>query len=389
MTAPAQKRRIAILAHSTNPRGGVVHALELGDALTRLGHTAVVHAPDPTGAGFFRSSVCETIGVSATPAEKDTLLMAIARIGDYVRHFEREEHRRFDIFHAQDSISGNALASLKARGLIRGFLRTVHHVDTFSDPRLTILQRGGITQADCHFVVSHLWQDFLRDEWRIEAGLVGNGVDPGRFNPTRDATDDEVRDRFGLAPGAPILLAVGGVEARKNTIRMLEAFRIVLASSSAARFLIAGGASLLDHGDYQARFAKAFLESGLSHGAVIRTGPIEQRLMPALYRAASALMFASVKEGFGLAVLEAMACGTPVVVSRIAPFSEYIGPDDVFWCDPNDAASIADAASRSIGSAARSAIIARGLRLAARHDWASCAATHLAAYEKFLEPADA
>ena len=52
--------RIAILTHSTNPRGGVVHALELGDALTRLGHHAVVHAPDPHGAGFFRSTLGQT-----------------------------------------------------------------------------------------------------------------------------------------------------------------------------------------------------------------------------------------------------------------------------------------------------------------------------------------
>jgi hypothetical protein len=54
--------RIAILAHSTNPRGGVVHALELGDALTRLGHDVTVHAPDATGAGFFRETSCQTTG---------------------------------------------------------------------------------------------------------------------------------------------------------------------------------------------------------------------------------------------------------------------------------------------------------------------------------------
>ena len=46
--------RIAILTHSTNPRGGVVHALELGDALTRLGYQATVFAPDATRVGFFR-----------------------------------------------------------------------------------------------------------------------------------------------------------------------------------------------------------------------------------------------------------------------------------------------------------------------------------------------
>ena len=58
-----KRLRVAILTHSTNPRGGVVHGLELGDALCRLGHQVVVHAPDATGAGFFRDTLCGTTGV--------------------------------------------------------------------------------------------------------------------------------------------------------------------------------------------------------------------------------------------------------------------------------------------------------------------------------------
>ncbi len=56
MIGSSSRLRIAILTHSTNARGGVVHGLELADALTRLGHTAVVHAPDPSGKGFFRKN---------------------------------------------------------------------------------------------------------------------------------------------------------------------------------------------------------------------------------------------------------------------------------------------------------------------------------------------
>ena len=70
--------------------------------------------------------------------------------------------------------------------------------------------------------------------------------------------------------------------------------------------------------------------------------------MPALYRAADALVFPSVKEGFGLVVLEAMASGIPVVTSRIAPFTEYLGDDDVFWCEPDDVESIAAAMTASL-----------------------------------------
>ncbi len=66
---------IAILAHSTNPRGGGVHALELGDALARLGHHAVVHAPDPKRAGFFRTTLCETVSVASSIVTIDDALI--------------------------------------------------------------------------------------------------------------------------------------------------------------------------------------------------------------------------------------------------------------------------------------------------------------------------
>ena len=151
MTAPL---RIALLTHSTNPRGGVVHALELGDALTRLGHDVTVHAPDPSGAGFFRPTLCRTTPIAATPAGRDVTAMVEVRVNDYLRHFERVANRRFDVWHAQDGISANALATLKERGLIPGFARTVHHVDHFADPRLSALQLRAITAADCLFAVS-------------------------------------------------------------------------------------------------------------------------------------------------------------------------------------------------------------------------------------------
>src|ERR1700753_2436453 len=128
--------RIAMLAHSTNPRGVVVHAIELADSLTRLGHEAIVHAPDPGGKGFFRAPLSPAVAVMAEPAGRDVAAMVQARIADYVRHFEAPANRRFDLFHAQDAISGNALATLKQRGMIQRFARTVHHIDHFADPQL-------------------------------------------------------------------------------------------------------------------------------------------------------------------------------------------------------------------------------------------------------------
>ena len=377
--------RIATLTHSTNPRGGVVHALELGDALSRLGYEATVFAPDATGAGFFRDTLCATCCVASSPPKRDVRAMVETRIADYVCHFEREDNRRFDLWHAQDGISGNALATLKERGLVEGFARTVHHVDTFDDERLRALQLRAIEAADHLFVVSRLWRDWLAREFGRDATLVGNGVDTRRFSPMADATDEELRARLGLPPGAPVFLAVGGVEERKNTIRLLQAFQAMRLQYPSARLLIAGGASLLDHGAYQARFAGVLAHGGAAAGAVIRTGQLRQRLMPALYRAATALVFPSIKEGFGLVVLEAMASGVPVVTSRMAPFTEYLGEGDVLWCDPFDAASIATAMTRCLDSTQRSKLIARGQRIAARHDWNATARAHLAAYEQLRE----
>jgi glycosyltransferase-like protein len=381
--------RIAILTHSTNPRGGVVHALELGDALSLLGYDATVFAPDASGAGFFRETLCATSCVAASPIGRDVRAMVETRIADYVRYFERAENRRFDVWHAQDGISGNALPTLKERGLIEGFARTVHHVDIFDDERVRALQRRAIETADHLFVVGRLWRDWLAREFARDATHVGNGVDTKRFSPVPDKTDDELRARFDLPRGAPVFLAVGGIEERKNTIRLLQAFQALRLQHPSARLVIAGGASLLDHTAYQVRFAGLLAHSGAAAGAVIRTGPLRQRLMPALYRAATSLAFPSIKEGFGLVVLEAMASGVPVVTSRLAPFTEYLGKDDVLWCDPFDTTSIAAAMTDSLDVTRRTNLIARGVKIAARHDWKDIARTHLAVYEKLREPAHA
>jgi glycosyltransferase-like protein len=379
--------RIAILAHSTNPRGGVVHALELGDALCRLGHDAMVHAPDASGTGFFRQTRCATVSVAASPIGRNVTAMVETRVADYIRHFEAADRRNFDVWHAQDGISGNALATLKERGLIGGFARTVHHIDTFTDPRLSALQARAIASADRLLAVSCLWRDWLTREFGPVPHLIGNGVDTARFSPVTDANDTALRSLLNVPTGVRVYLAIGGVEKRKNTIGILQAFHIVHAKHPASRLVIAGGASLLDHDDYQAEFAAALAAGGLPDGIVIRTGPLAQALMPALYRAAHALVFPSIKEGFGLVVLEAMASGVPVVTSRIAPFTEYLGDGDVLWCDPEEPASIAAAMISALEPSVRNVLIARGFAVAARHDWATAAHAHIPAYEALSEPA--
>lgn len=387
MRAFAGRLRVAILTHSTNPRGGVVHALELAEALLALGHEPVVHAPDPKGAGFFRPAACETVSVAAGPAPRDVTAMVEARIADYIRHFATFAHRRFEVFHAQDGISANALATLKARGLISGFARTVHHIEDFADPRLAALQERSIVAADAHFTVSRLWDRELSARYGIPSTIVGNGVDLARFSPRRDGREAALKARLGLADG-PVVLSVGGVEARKNTVRLLEAFAQLHLLHPGAQLVIAGGASVLDHHAYRESFVSTRAGLGLPAHAVIETGPVAQADMPALYRLAHVLAFPSVQEGFGLVVLEAMASGVPAVVPRIAPFTEHLHEDEVVWCDPFSPGSIANALALALALSPepRAQLAVRGPRAARRHDWADVARGHLPTYASLREP---
>ncbi|EJC69415.1 MSMEG_0565 family glycosyltransferase [Rhizobium sp. 1AS11] len=386
MSLPSHRTlRIAMLTHSTNPRGGVVHAMQLSEALTSLGHEVVLHAPDAKGTGFFRQPSCGTACIAVPPAPADMTQMVEQRIADYVDYFRRTGTSGFDLFHAHDGISGNALATLKLEGLIPNFARTVHHIDQFADPRLMALQDRAIDAADIFFAVSRLWQDRLRDERGIEAAVVGNGVDTNRFSPAWSGEQVALRDRLQLGSG-PIFLSIGGIEARKNTLGILEAFRQVRAIQPDAQLVIAGGASLLDHGDYQEEFRSCLACLGRDAAAVHITGAIADADMPSLYRLADALVFPSLKEGFGLVVLEAMASGIPVVTSSIAPFTEYLGPGDAIWCDPHHPVSIAEGMALALVAPIREQIIPRGLAVAARHGWQQTATAHLARYHTLLEP---
>lgn len=380
--------RIAMLTHSTNPRGGVVHAMQLSEALTALGHEVVLHAPDAKGTGFFRKPACKTQCIPVQPAIADMTEMVEQRIHDYVAYFDMAGIAGFDLFHAHDGISGNALATLKQKALIPGFARTVHHIDQFADSRLMMLQDRSIDAAEVFFTVSQMWQKVLQDDRGRTAAVVGNGVDTKRFSPAWNGEQAALRDRLKLTNG-PIFLSIGGIEARKNTLGILEAFRQMRAIRPDAQLVIAGGASLLDHHGYQQEFHAA-LSSLRSHAAAVHIiGTVADADMPNLYRLADALVFPSITEGYGLVVLEAMASGVPVVVSSIAPFTEYLDVDDAIWCDPRHPASIAEGMALSLIGPVRDRIIARGLDVAGRHAWPRTAAAHLASYQRLMEPTHA
>ena len=271
--------RVAMLTHSTLPRGGVVHAMSLSEALEDLGVETVLHAPDSAGRGFFRKPRCAAIAFPVEPASRDTADMVEQRIDDYVRWFRRPENRDFDLYHAHDGIGANALATLKEEGLIPAFVRTVHHIDDFADPRLVQRQTRSILAADALMVVSALWRETSSSASAAKLTWAATAWTHADIPRMPTDPDGELAQRLGLGTG-PVFLSVGGIEARKNTTRILQAFVEIHRAHPDARLVIAGGASLLDHHAYQAAFGRELTELGEGASAVSLLGPVADADMP-------------------------------------------------------------------------------------------------------------
>ncbi|NPT41279.1 MSMEG_0565 family glycosyltransferase [Paraburkholderia sp. 1N] len=379
--------RIALLTHSVNPRGGVVHTLELATALTALGHDVTVFAPAVPGETLFRQPPCRVVYALVALSQSSTVAMVEARIHAFKQTLMEHDAWSFDVLHAQDSISGNALAELRAQGLIRGFMRTVHHLDHFDDPRLAAWQRRAYEDAEQVLCVSDTWTGEMRSAYGIAALTVPNGVDIARLTPDEDVRDSQFRRRMGI-DGGPIVLSVGGIEARKNTLALLDAFALVLRTLPGAQLVIAGGASLLDHDVYARRLFERAAELELSigpHENIVVTGPLEDAAMSGLFRSADVLSMVSLREGFGLVVLEALASGTPVVASAIAPFTEYLDDTTCCWANPADVESIAAALLLVLtGSGCRIDFDRAVPALLARFSWAASARRHVDVYRQLL-----
>ncbi|MDP9898361.1 MSMEG_0565 family glycosyltransferase [Variovorax ginsengisoli] len=380
--------KIGLLTHSVNPRGGVVHTLELAHALHDAGHDVTVMAPASAGQQFFRPVRCATRLIPVGPTPRDMVEMVGTRIDAFTTSLtELLQATRFDLLHTHDPIGGNALANLQERGLIDGFVRTVHHLEVFADVQLMRWQARGFRAARQVFCVSRLWQHLLATKHGVRAAEVRNGLQRGRFSPERQPGDALLVQRLGVRTGAPVVLALGGVEERKNTLRLLQAFVLLRASHPDTQLVIAGGASLLDHAQYGRDFAALAQASDLPigpGGAIVLTGALPDDDIPALYRLADVVAMPSLNEGFGLVTLEALASGVPIVVSRIAPFTEYLRDADCHWADPLKSASIAQALQAALASRSPARIAASAARLGETFSWTASADRHVQLYREGL-----
>jgi glycosyltransferase-like protein len=375
--------RVAMLTYSTKPRGGVVHALHLAEHLHHLGHPVHVFALGDPEAGFFRPLRAPHT-ILPGPGRDGSLEERVAASTETLVAGLRGRLRdRFDLVHAQDCIAARAgVAVGGAEGL--PVVRTVHHVDDFVSQALVDCQRHSILDPDHLLVVSRDWQRRLRAEFGLDAEVVTNGVDGPRFARPSSVDGSDLRARVG-ARGRFLFLTVGGVEPRKGSLELVEALAKVRAVVSPPPLLaVVGGHSFQDHGPYRRRVLARAAELGVPVGeAVALLGTVPDEELPRWYHTADAFVFPSRKEGWGLALLEALAAGLAAVTTDIPVFREFLGDQDALLVPAGDAGALGEAMVRVASDPElRDRLGRRGPAVAGRFTWRRCAEQHAAIYRR-------
>jgi glycosyltransferase-like protein len=232
--------------------------------------------------------------------------------------------------------------------------------------------------------VSDRWQAELQQHYQIHAPRVINGVNTQRFSPIVDGSESILKQRLGL-DGSPIYLSVGGIEPRKNSIKLLQAFAEVLADYPQAQLAIAGGATLFDYQPYRDEFFALAQRLGVPIGkSLMLPGVIPEAELPALYRIADAFVFPSVKEGWGLVVLEAIASGIPVITSNQSPFTEFLSKTQALLVDAESSDAIAQAMRLIVQPKLAHSLVQQSQSILSCYTWEASAKLHLHHYQQLL-----
>lgn len=271
----------------------------------------------------------------------------------------------------------------------RPYVVTIHDMSTLLFParrdfRNTLREekyRRGALRADRIITVSHSTRRDLEAVLRIPAGRIRtiySAPDPAFTADDSGGADRQILDRYSIRP--PFILYAGTTRPQKNIPRLIQAFGVLRAEFE-------------NHPDYR-DLRLIIIGDELSKNPSVRRAVVETRMEPVVrflgfvpsetlrvfYRAAAVFAFPSLYEGFGLAPLEAMACGTPVVASDIPPLVEAVG-DAAALVSPDNVFDVARGLREVLlDEERRRRMVAAGLEQARRFHWDNTARDVLAVY---------
>jgi glycosyltransferase involved in cell wall biosynthesis len=255
---------------------------------------------------------------------------------------------------------------------------TVHDLAALSlDPKHTAKERRYLTdaliavrRARALIAVSRsAAQEVERHVGRTDSLVIPEGVDAAHFRPVPAEDVQALCERLGVSR---YVLCVGTLQTRKNHLGLIRAFAAIQDQIPHTLLLVGGEGS-------GAAEVRAFLAAH-PEIRVQLAGYIDDAHLPALYTGADVLALPSFWEGFGLPLLEAMACGTPVLTSNISSLAEIAG-DAALLVDPHNTEAIADGLIRLLSDRTlRAGLISAGRARALEYDWAETARRTVAVY---------
>jgi glycosyltransferase involved in cell wall biosynthesis len=285
-----------------------------------------------------------------------------------------------DLFHAPDFI----LPPLRrgTRSIV-----TIHDLSFVREPDSVMPGMGrhlnkwvpqSVQQASHVIAVSEATRQDLIELYQTppeKISVLYHGVGP-EFKPIREtACLKAVRQKYGLND-RPFILSVGTIQPRKNYQRLIQAFARV---DPGAMLVIAGGAGWKNEAIFD-ELKKAGLQERVRF-----PGFVAEADLPALYSAATLVIYPSLYEGFGLPVLEAMACGAPVIASNRSSLPEVVG--EAGWLiDPYDIDSMAVAMGQLLEDVSgRESLTRAGQSWAAQFTWSKTGVELVNLYKKIIE----
>jgi glycosyltransferase involved in cell wall biosynthesis len=293
------------------------------------------------------------------------------------RAMDQQLHTRGGLFHATDHLLP-PLAHTRS-------VFTLHDLTVLKFPKthaqlnrrfLQLMLPRFLQKADVVIADSICTQQDALQLYRLPADrtrVVHLGVQ-ARFKPADAVSARSVRERYRLPER--FILAVSTIEPRKNLIVLLEAYQALRQRHSDIQLVIAG-----KRGWRSEPFFERLQALGLTD-KVRLLGFVPDEDLPALYSLAEVFAFPSLYEGFGLPVLEAMACGTPVICSNASSLPEVAG-EAALQIAPADVQAWTEALEQiGSNSVLRASLRERGLKQAARFTWENTARQTYAIYQE-------
>lgn len=266
---------------------------------------------------------------------------------------------------------------------------TVHDIGVLTHPQYfskgkKILKRAALKQAakqaDMIICVSQATafdcQNYLQQNLSHKIQVIYEGVSSAFFSPPSSSSFNNVYEKINIE--APFFLYPGSVNPRKNLVRVLEAFETV--AKDIPHHLVMVGKLGWDTNEVLTKLKDSPLANRIHF-----LGFVSDLELIALYQHATALIYVSFFEGFGLPILEAMASGCPVITSNVSSMPE-VADDAGIIVDPFSVEAISDALKLVANDQEkRDSLIERGLERAKLFSWARCAELTGEIYKSILD----